>query len=268
MLVLPNLPFERLIREAVAEWNLRHPASQGLDSLQSAWPPIYWAILAFLRHRLTDYDQVLQESDYNPELRDKLFRQIKGEATRRYPWLRLEADPRTERKQEAQEERATLPFDKIAAVLAKLYTRKNALTQALREATTRERKNSLRQELIATRELIDSAEKGLKGPELRDLKEDETPCLIGVSSARHYFFGPRVLSPNHVRPESFSCPKCGVRVMRTKGAIALGQGKRMVFWSCHCLFFALPHPARSSIPSADWNQLLGEVPAAYAVPAA
>jgi hypothetical protein len=52
----PDWPPERLLKESVAAYNLRHPAADALDVDQSPWPKIYWAVLSFLRHELSGYD--------------------------------------------------------------------------------------------------------------------------------------------------------------------------------------------------------------------
>jgi hypothetical protein len=87
---LPTWPMPRLLREACAEWNLRHQ-NAFLDWKSSPWPRVVVALLAWFRHRFSNYDAARKA---HPELRLALRAQIKLAALRAYPWLGKSEDPR------------------------------------------------------------------------------------------------------------------------------------------------------------------------------
>jgi hypothetical protein len=71
MINLPNWSPQRLLRESVADFNLRHPDSAALDAKSSDWPVLCRTIHKFVRHRLTDYEEQLGRcSGYKPALRE------------------------------------------------------------------------------------------------------------------------------------------------------------------------------------------------------
>jgi hypothetical protein len=59
-ILVPAWPRERVIREAVNNWNVRHSPNK-LHPETSPWPRLCAAVLTFVRHDLTDYDQRLSE---------------------------------------------------------------------------------------------------------------------------------------------------------------------------------------------------------------
>ena len=58
MISLPQWTAGRLLREAVADFNLRRPDSR-LDAKTNDWSVLYRTIHKFIRHRLTDYEEQL-----------------------------------------------------------------------------------------------------------------------------------------------------------------------------------------------------------------
>jgi hypothetical protein len=249
-----------MLSEAIADWNLRHSEAEALDTRNSEWRRLYWAILAFLRHRLTPYDQTLQESPYDPALRDQLFRRIQAAAHFQYKWLRLETDPRTKETQDKADARR--PFDRVAADLSDLYTHKNALFQALREARCKGTPplglDSLENELAETESRIKRLEQKLPSAESKEAGRWIMSGTLGGSGIISSLLGK--LCPNQWMPENFGCPKCGVRVMRTKRAMPLGQGQQVFFWWCRCAFCAVHLPPSGSVPRRlrleDWSEYL------------
>jgi hypothetical protein len=89
MISLPNWSLGRLLRESVTDFNLRHP-DYLLDAKSGEWPVLYNVVNAFLRHRLTNYEEQLATARYNPALRGELVSKIERVACRKYPWLRLD----------------------------------------------------------------------------------------------------------------------------------------------------------------------------------
>jgi hypothetical protein len=91
----PSWPANRVIREAVAAWNVRHQANL-LDPIASSWPRLYAAVLCFCRHDLSHYDRMLEcvASGQSNPARAALRKQIHSLARKQYPWLRPDIDPR------------------------------------------------------------------------------------------------------------------------------------------------------------------------------
>jgi hypothetical protein len=90
---LPDWSPQRLAREAVCAWGFRHLGEEELRTETSPWPLVRGAILALLRHRLSDYDQQLRlRCEHDPKFRDELVVQVAAAAFRKYPWLGKE-DP-------------------------------------------------------------------------------------------------------------------------------------------------------------------------------
>jgi hypothetical protein len=269
MISLPNWSQERLLREAVADFNLRHPDSR-LDAKTSDWSVLYRTIHKFIRHRLTDYEERLGGSGYNQALRDHLVREIEKAACRKYRWLRSDHDPRSETPCEVQEPaKPQLMYNLGAAQLADLYTQKNRIIGALREKRRKGviaelQQQELRQELTKIEAEILRGQILLK-PMYDSSYSSPNIYLLGPLEVgkRLYSFGTRKLSPNHLRAEDFACPGCGERIWRSKQPIDLGQRKSAVLWLCGCIFFGLP-PAPPGMKLAplrleDWIANLEEV---------
>jgi hypothetical protein len=88
----PSWPVVRILNEACAAFNVRHPPAEWLDPKTSTWDNRFLgAVFAFLRHQVSGYDQMLADGAD----RDTLRRQIHTAARRTYPWLSLDSDPRT-----------------------------------------------------------------------------------------------------------------------------------------------------------------------------
>jgi hypothetical protein len=120
---LPNWNMERLIRKAVACWNLQHDAA---DPETSPWPEIYNSVLAFLRHWQSQYDEALAAGAD----RNALHQSLKDAARLQYPWLRLGTDPRTAKAEPVAEKPL---YAQRSKDLSKLVSEKDRLIRAKAE---------------------------------------------------------------------------------------------------------------------------------------
>jgi hypothetical protein len=263
MISLPNWSQARLIREAIADFNLRHSDSS-LDAKSSDWPILCRTIHKFIRHRLTDYEEQLA-TGYNPALREKLVAEMGKAAAEKYPWLRLERDPRCEDQGQETDKPA---FNQAAAYLADFYTQKNrilgALAELKRKGGSRAQQQEFRQQLAEIEAQIRRGQEILLEPIYNASGCSPKIYLLGpIEVGKRHFFGPRKLSPNHVAAETFACPGCGERIWRSKRPIDLGQGKSAVFWICGCIFYGLPPapPGMKMRPLklGDWLENLEEI---------
>src|SRR5271165_3984130 len=128
---LPPWPMRRVIIEACAEWNLRHPAENHADPESSEWELIYSAVHAFCRHMLTGYEQALAQGAN----RDQLHERISRVACRRYTWLRADTDPRkSSNNGENQELKKDRPFNHFSKELSELVSERSRLAVAIMQA--------------------------------------------------------------------------------------------------------------------------------------
>jgi hypothetical protein len=233
MIPLPNWSQVRLIRESIADFNLRHPDS-ALDEKLSDWPVLCRTIHKFIRHRLTDYEAQLA-AGYNPVLREKLVAEIERAACQKYPWLRPDRDLRSDACEVQKPAKPQLLYNRGAAKLADLYTQKNRVIGAIAELRRKGDRELQQQEL--RQQLTKIEEEILRGQILLKPMYDDSCSfpkiyLLGTLEVGKclQFFGTRKLSPNHLASEDFACPSCGERIWRSKRPIDLGQGKSAVFW--------------------------------------
>jgi hypothetical protein len=120
----PAFPRQRLIREACATWNLRHP-DDPIHPSKSEWRMVYEAVIAKLRHEFSDYDKTVNSKNH-----DQLREEIRAAAKRRYPWLRPDMDPRNGLACTAPNQ---LTFDHLSAELARLYSARQDIEVRLRQ---------------------------------------------------------------------------------------------------------------------------------------
>ena len=71
-----------------------------------------------------------------------------------------------------------------------------------------------------------------------------------------YWFLNEELAENHTRSAGFKCSGCSRTVLRTKRAIRLGTGIRLVVFSCGCATLALPNRAAQPLDSEYWKKFL------------
>jgi hypothetical protein len=247
---LPDWPPQRLVREAVMAWGLRHLDEKELNPDDSPWPLIRGAVLAFLRHQQSDYHERLRaRCEYDKEFRDTLASQIAAAAFRKYPWLGVD-DPRPFQE---SGDKPGLPFNEVSKSLANLHEIRDQLISAIcdlqREGNHRVAIAALQIELEETRKKIDRFYRFLTAPKIRKSETggDLTRAFLRVHApdelGKYVFCTSKSPSPNHLKYLGFRCPRCNASVVRLKQAIAFGQGYgRMVVQSCHCLTFAIHCP--------------------------
>ena len=72
---LPNWPPRRLMTEALFAWGCRHLDEEYIACDSAPWSLIRGAVLAFLRHQMTDYnDRLRARCEHDPGYRDQLAR--------------------------------------------------------------------------------------------------------------------------------------------------------------------------------------------------
>jgi hypothetical protein len=232
MISFPDWPRERIVEEALADWNLRHPAAEEkLDAATSEWRKVFKAVLAFLRHRLSSYDDAWHD---HPEERERFYREVQRQAQRRYKWLRPDADSRMDPPPKEELPAAeTLPFDSAARYLADRYTDKNRLIQYGRESRSPDERRAVRECVRYVQEDIEQVE-GLVKSDSFWVGPLKTMCKCAVSLDR--------FASNHRRDTRLSCPACGSRIWQIKPPVPVGQGKFWRVWVCECTFVSIPLP--------------------------
>jgi hypothetical protein len=264
---LPDWPAETLVREAVISYGLRHLKEVYIDYRTAPWETIQKIIGAFLRHRLSSFDQQLQVlEDYNETYRDELAAEIQRAAFRKYKWLT--SDPRPF----PQAKGGVLFLDRLARELARLHSAQDDLQSALSEL--RRAGNSPKQladlESLAARiakrirTLYAFLTEGNSKPdEEGNYGRDGRALVLPLKEeAAYYFFSDRPVPLNRLTYLGFQCSRCGASVARCKNRVDWGQRHdRMVISSCHCTLFALYEPRGFHVrllTAADWEKFLQE----------
>jgi hypothetical protein len=246
---LPNWPPQRLVRESVYAWDLRHLDEPELDAATSSWPLVRGAILAFLRHLHSDFDERLRvRCEHDPKFRDELAAQIAAQAFRRYPWLGKD-DPRP--FPESEEDSVSLPFDELAKELADLHTRRDHLVSAIRDLRRQGNHSKeiaqLSTTLKETQHDIDWCYGFLSKPKILP-EEGKTRLFVRTHPKKdgidpgYIFYSGKEVTQNRIVYLGFRCPRCGVSVTRWKQIIPLGQGYRCIIFACHCTTCAVHTP--------------------------
>lgn len=230
---LPNWGFNRLLKEACTSWNLRHPDSEQANPIESPWPLLYNAVLTFLRHCHTDYDQMLSLSGGDELVREQLRAEIFAAAMKLYPWLRLGSDPRV--GQSVRIGRAAKFYDRISSELSDLVSRRGQIVTAVNELKrkrsleTKQRIAVLQIELQQLQEDIEVRTRAFKtAPEIAGV--EITPEIKGFrleimrQSEPVYLFGDLPLAECYTESAGFRCPNCNNLVKRTKVARDYGAG--------------------------------------------
>jgi len=253
---LPNWPPERLVREAVLAWNLRHPGKE--FSATSPWPDLCAAVHRFLRHQHSVYDQTLDAlAGYDAEVRDELAEAIYQLARAQYPWLRSETDPRPFPKALAVPD---LLFDKRSYALSEVHTRISHLESALRDLQHKtgvwDQVHQLRAELSELRQIAREEFKALTQTVPQSYAHSTTYVR---RKERAYYYGGLALPESYTCYAGFRCSACDMAVMQTKRAVPVGQGRRWLVFSCGCTSYAVaPAPAGyrlEPVTAAFWAQL-------------
>jgi hypothetical protein len=71
-----------------------------------------------------------------------------------------------------------------------------------------------------------------------------------------YRFAGQQLPPNRIRPLDLICDQCSQRIWRTKTAVDVGAGMRMVALACHCISFSVTRGYADRINSRVWRWLV------------
>jgi hypothetical protein len=250
---LPNWPIQRLLKEACAEWNLRH--ADGLLDWQTApWPRVVVALFGFLRHRFADYDLQVKA---RPELRLALRAQIKCAALRAYPWLGKSDDPRATISTEPESQPGA--FREYMKDLERVRTIRDRELAASRDPALSPAQRAFLRKRVAQCEATLR-----RGWEFQRLDYEGLIALRveangdGNSTPPEYYFDGRLLSPNLVRTLEFSCPHCGARVQVTKRPVQLIPGRAVTIAACFCAnLMADPRPGYRLKPDLKlWETLL------------
>jgi hypothetical protein len=239
---------DRIIEEALADWNLRHPvAEEKLDAATSEWRMVFKAVLAFLRHRLSSYDDARHA---HPEERERFYREVQRQAQRRYRWLRPDVDPRgTEPPKKEPPTAELLPFDLASRFLSDRYTDKARLLTYGRESKSQRERRAVKAAVGFVEQDIAMVE-GLVKSDSFWVGPLKTMCKCAVSVDRY--------ASNHRRDTRLSCPACGSRIWQIKPPVPLGQGRYWRVWVCECTFVStsLPLPKDSRVlESKLWDML-------------
>jgi hypothetical protein len=244
---LPDWPPKRLVSEGVLSANLRHQDEELLDADTSPWPLVRGAVLAFLRHRCSQYDDRLR-GEHNQALRDSLAVEIAREAYRRYPWI-AQDDPRP--FAEPQDDTAAPLFTELARDLAHDHGLRDHLSSAIRDlqrgGNKQARIETLQKALAKIEKRIERNYEILTGPKY--LPDAHGGQSRGFSFSRlpeemgqYCFFDSRVITPNRYHFLGFRCPQCNAPVVQLKQPVNFGQGFRMVVSSCFCRTLACVCP--------------------------
>jgi predicted RNA-binding Zn-ribbon protein involved in translation (DUF1610 family) len=245
---LPDWPPQRLVREAVLAWNLRHLSQDKLDVETSPWPLVRGAILAFLRHLHSDYDERLRvRCERDPKFRDDLAAQVAAAAYQSYLWLGKD-DPRP--FPESEQDSMTLPFDVISKSLSNSCTIRDQTISAIRDL---KRQGNHKHEIAALENGLQKNNRDierqysfLSSPKILP-EQGKTRYFLQVHKQddvdpHYHFCSNKEVTPNRIEYIGFRCPRCGVSVARWKQIVPLGQGYRCVTFACHCLTVAVHTP--------------------------
>jgi len=242
----PDWPPQRLAKEAVCAWGLRHLSEPPVDYAAAPWPVVRGMIFAYLRHSLTEYDEHLRTRyEHDPKFRDEMAAQVAAAAFRQYPWLRDDPRPFPEAESEPP-----LLFDTLSRELADLHTLRDHLVRAIhdlrRQAGRRDEIAELEATLAETRRDIDACY-GFLSP--KALPEEGMTRVVVLAHLKregvdpsYKFFSDKPVTPNRIEYVGFRCPRCNVSVARWKQIVSMGQGWRGVIFSCHCLTASIHTP--------------------------
>jgi hypothetical protein len=243
---LPDWPPQRLLSEATLSYNLRHMDGEVLDPLTSPWPVLCRVIIAFLRHRTSNYDDRLR-GEHDPKYRDELASQVAAAAFRKYPWLGKD-DPRPFPQQE--DDGPSQLFTELARDLAHDHGIRDHLNSAIRDLKRQGNKQAhiatLQAALAKIEKRIKRSYEALTGPKYsHDAQGSQSrgwsfPHL--AEEQGYYFLDDRVVTPNRYHYQGFRCPECNAPVVRLKQPVNFGQGWRMIVYSCFCHTLAIACP--------------------------
>lgn len=223
---LADWPFESMFESARFKFNLTtykdHPITR-----DTPWEEVYGVILAFIRHDLTDYDEVVTDSN-----REELHKQIERAAVRRYPWLRLGRDPREGQNQDI---RVLLPLDEIARSLSGLHDLKyrvlGLIQKRPKEAKYRKTLKEIEDEISHENQLLSSGSE-----KVRWIVGRKNRCTVKFT-------------PSHLKLTGVRCERCKRIVQRSKRPVNVGQGRWVLVYECDCIYMMIDPPPPGQIVS-------------------
>jgi hypothetical protein len=256
----PAFSMRRVLKEACASWNLRHPDNHA-DPDESEWPLLYNALHAYCRHELCGYDQALAAGADRDQLRERISRA----ACRAWPWLKVERDPRTSDDADtAPERRDYRPFNSFSKQLSDLVSERSLLTLAIKDtrrhrvAGWREHVSEMEERLAAVNTRVDQLNKLFK-PSARVEGGTLVNYIWAVHTVAGYDFGGRgELPESYTKTTGIKCPSCQKAVMRTKTGIDHGAGKRQIAFSCHCMSMSVESKYAYEIGLTRWTEMVGK----------
>ena len=255
----PPMSAARLFREAINSYLLARihqgPSSPDEeppdrpDPDTMPWPQLQGLCLSHLRHRYTSYDAERAKGADRETLRSEIY----AAALRTYSFLR--SDPRP-----LPREPERRYYDFLAARLDALREREHALVEMLSFASTREGRPHLLECLAGIRQEIAEFTKRLTMPELSEDGEQVFATFQSTPTKEYCWLG-HTLHPCHLAYAGYLCPQCKVGVYFTKQPKALGQGRRVWIWSCHCVVYFAPaaHGKIEPITANEWQDFAGTV---------
>ena len=204
------------------------------DPEESDWRLLCNVVHSFLRHQQTQYEQVLAAGADREELHGRISRA----ASRFFPWLKVERDPRTSREAEEKPEDFR-PFDDFSRRLSDLVSERSRLTVAIKDAR---RKRLGREHIAELEERL--ARVNARAERLNDyfkpaVREETGTVVHSVCmehSVRRYDFAGRELAECYTRSAGFKCPGCGKTVMRSKVPMEVGAGRRLLAQKSESLY--------------------------------
>lgn len=247
---LPDWPPQRLLAEAIMAVNLRHLDAQPLDPATSPWPLVCSAVLAYLRHNLTAYDERLRtRCEHDPEYRDDLAVQVAAAAYRKYRWLRNDPRPFPEQQDDGGPPQL---FTEIARDLAHDHGVRDQVVSAIRDLKRDgklEQAKALKITLAKIEKRIERGYAILTAPKYSydDHGGGGSSRIFSCSHppeemGQYCFFDGRPVTPNRYHFLGFRCQECNAPVVRLKQPANWGQGVKMAVHSCFCLTKAVVCP--------------------------
>jgi hypothetical protein len=233
---------------------LQPNAPEQADPVTTPWPMLFAITIAFLRHSCSNYDVVLAAAeDESGELRDQLHRQITESATRFYPWLRQDRDPR----RLASNDAPIKFFDFISKRLSELFSRRSQLVINLRRSTADER-SARRAELVTLDQEIAGLNAFFQAPANAPADQADARffCYPHWPGLPSYCFAALDLAPSYLTSTGFRCGSCGKAVQRSKCPRPLGAGVRLMIWSCHCWTLLTNRRYGIGVNAELWNKLI------------
>jgi len=231
-LALPPFCRDRVIREAVLELERLH--GERLPD-KVPWPVLAGAVLAYARHRFSNYDEIVtvhNRSELQLEIRHRIFSA--------WPWMSNPPSPEEFGLligcAENEDQRY---FNRLSRQLADLHTEKDRILLALaRAGADRVLKQKLQAELRELTELIEQLAAQFKDQSQLGPKYEGVHCLrYRHRQQGEYNLGE--LPEYRIKSAGFKCRRCSSTVLMTKQPTDFGCGIRLIRVSCRCQSIAV-----------------------------